>query len=105
MTTADGVTFSPYTDLLLHDMGASLADGRTESSANGREFRTAPLWGLSTYAKTLTSKTPYYLHDARAKTPEEAILWHGGEAENAKQHFMKLPQSERQAVLAFLNQL
>lgn len=105
MQTTDGVKFSPYTDLLLHDMGEGLADGRVEGSANGREFRTAPLWGLSTYAKTLRSKTPFYLHDARAKTLEEAILWHGGEAENAKQQFMQLSENERQAVLDFLDQL
>lgn len=105
MTTVDGVRFSPYTDLLLHDMGEGLADGRTEFSATGRDFRTAPLWGLSTYAKTLKSKTPYYLHDGRAKTVEEAILWHGGEAKNARQLFMRLSQDERQALLTFLNQL
>ncbi len=105
LTTADHIRFSPYTDLLLHDMGEGLADGRIEGSASGREFRTAPLWGLSTYAKTLKSKTPYYLHDSRAKTPEEAILWHGGEAEKSKQLFMQLSANERQALLAFLNQL
>ncbi|PID64390.1 MAG: thiol oxidoreductase, partial [Gammaproteobacteria bacterium] len=105
LRTADGVTFAAYTDLLLHDMGAGLADGRTEGSANGREFRTAPLWGLSTYAKTLASKTPFYLHDGRAKTLEAAILWHGGEAENAKQHFMQLSADKRQALLTFLQQL
>lgn len=103
--TADGVSFSPYTDLLLHDMGDGLADGRSEGSANGREFRTAPLWGLSGYAKTLSSKTPFYLHDARAATIEEAILWHGGEAEPVKQRFMHLTADQRGAVLAFLNQL
>lgn len=105
MTTADGVKFAPYTDLLLHDMGKNLADGREEFSANGREYRTAPLWGLSTYAKTLASKTPYYLHDGRAATVEEAILWHGGEAESAKQRFMRLPAEKRAEILSFLNQL
>ncbi|PIE74362.1 MAG: thiol oxidoreductase, partial [Deltaproteobacteria bacterium] len=105
MTTIDGMTFAPYTDLLLHDMGEGLADGRVEGSANEREFRTAPLWGLSTYAKTLKSKIPYYLHDSRATSIEEAILWHGGESEKSKQLFMKLPEKDRQVVLAFLNQL
>ncbi|PIE45653.1 MAG: thiol oxidoreductase [Gammaproteobacteria bacterium] len=105
MTTYDGITFSPYTDLLLHDMGKGLADGRREASADGQEFRTAPLWGLSTYEKTLKSKKPHYLHDARAETLEEAILWHGGEAENSRRKFMALPQKQRQAILAFLNQL
>ncbi|PID66420.1 MAG: thiol oxidoreductase [Gammaproteobacteria bacterium] len=105
LTTSDKIRFAPYTDLLLHDMGEGLADGRVEGMAGSREFRTAPLWGLSTYGKTLKSKTPYYLHDSRAKTLEEAILWHGGEAEKAKQLFMQLPANERQALLAFLNQL
>ncbi|PIE74230.1 MAG: hypothetical protein CSA19_00815 [Deltaproteobacteria bacterium] len=105
MTTTDGIVFAPYTDLLLHDMGEGLADGRVEGSANERELRTAPLWGLSTYAKTLKSKKPYYLHDSRATSIEEAILWHGGEGEKSKQLFMKLPEKDRQAVLAFLNQL
>lgn len=105
LQTVDGLVFSPYTDMLLHDMGEGLADGRVEGSANGNEFRTAPLWGLSTYGKTLKSKTPYYLHDSRAKTIEEAILWHGGEAEKSKHAFMQLSENERQAVLDFLNQL
>lgn len=105
MQTSDGITFSPYTDLLLHDMGEGLADGRHEFSANGNEFRTAPLWGLSTYAKTLTSKTPYYLHDGRARTLEEAILWHDGEAKASKQRFMDLSAEKRQAIIDFLNHL
>ncbi len=105
MQTTNGMFFSPYTDLLLHDMGAGLADGRIEGSANEREFRTAPLWGLSTYAKTLKSETPYYLHDSRATSVEEAIVWHSGEGEKSKQLFMKLPEKDRQAILEFLNQL
>lgn len=103
MKTAKGVAFSPYTDLLLHDMGEGLADNRKAFSASGREFRTAPLWGISTYAKTLASKTPYYLHDGRAATLEEAILWHGGEAEKSKKAFMALPEKQRRLLLHFLN--
>ena len=105
MTTRDGIKFAPYTDLLLHDMGEGLADNRREGSATGHEFKTAPLWGLSTYNKTLKSKKPFYLHDARARTIEEAILWHGGEAEKSKELFMKLPDNQRNAIFSFLNKL
>ncbi len=103
--TQSGEIIHPYSDLLLHDMGDGLADGRVEFDASGREFRTAPLWGLSTYAKTLQSKKPHYLHDGRAETVEQAILWHGGEAEGVKNHFMQLPVEKRRAILSFLNQL
>ncbi len=105
LETADGKVFSPYSDLLLHDMGEGLADGRQEFSATGREFRTAPLWGLSSYGKTLKSKRPHYLHDGRANSVEEAILWHGGEAEGVKNTFMQLPATDRQAIFSFLQQL
>lgn len=105
LPTKDGGTIAPYSDFLLHDMGEGLADGRSEFEATGREFRTAPLWGLSTYAKTLKSKKPYYLHDGRAETIEQAILWHGGEAEAIKNRFMALPEKERQAIFSFLSQL
>ncbi|MBS9777366.1 MAG: thiol oxidoreductase [Gammaproteobacteria bacterium] len=105
MKTSDGVEFSPYTDLLLHDMGDGLADNRQEYSANGNEFRTAPLWGISSYAQNLQSKTPFYLHDARAATLEEAILWHGGESEKSKQLFMELPKKDRSTIISFLKQL
>lgn len=105
LTTANGIAFAPYTDLLIHDMGDGLADNRTEYNANGREFRTAPLWGISTYAQNLQSKTPFYLHDARAATLEEAILWHGGEAHKSQQLFMKLPKSDRMAIISFLKQI
>ncbi|PIE74338.1 MAG: thiol oxidoreductase, partial [Deltaproteobacteria bacterium] len=104
-TTKDGKQIAPYSDFLLHDMGEGLADGRTEFEASGSEFRTAPLWGLSTYAKTLKSKTPHYLHDGRAETVEQAILWHDGEAKAVKNRFMQLPKKEREAIFSFLNQL
>ncbi len=93
----------PYTDLLLHDMGEGLADGYTDYRANGNEWRTAPLWGIGLYEKT--NGTPYYLHDGRARTIEEAILWHGGEAENARNNFMLLSKTDRQAVIRFLKSL
>ena len=93
----------PFTDLLLHDMGEGLADNRPEYLANGKEWRTAPLWGVG-INKVVTGQENY-LHDGRARTLEEAILWHGGEAETAKNHFMTLPQDERQQLIRFLESL
>ena len=97
------VTFHPYTDLLLHDMGPGLADGRTEFLASGREWRTAPLWGLG--RRTEVTGTASFLHDGRARSIEEAILWHGGEADAARQAFERLPPERRADVLAFLGSL
>jgi len=105
LKTRGGIVFHPYTDLLVHDMGDGLADGRTEFQASGREFRTAPLWALTAAEKTLLSGRPYYLHDGRAATVEQAILWHGGEAESAKARFMSLSAQKRQQIIAFLKQL
>lgn len=93
----------PYTDLLLHDMGEGLADHRPEYLANGREWRTPPLWGLG-YTEEVNGHT-YYLHDGRARNVMEAVLWHGGEAENSKQNVLALSKSEREALVAFLNSL
>lgn len=101
LTTRTGVEFYPYSDLLLHDMGDALKDGRPEFQATEREFRTTPLWGVGARVRDQHR----FLHDARAKTPEEAILWHGGEAEKAKNKFIKLEQAERLALLHFLEQL
>lgn len=96
-------TIHPYTDLLLHDMGAGLADHRPDFDASGQEWRTPPLWGLGLVQTVL----PYasYLHDGRARTLEEAILWHGGEAEAAKAAFVAMAPAEREAVLQFLGSL
>lgn len=94
---------TPYTDLLLHDMGVGLADNRPEFLANGQEWRTPPLWGLG-YQKEVNGHT-FLLHDGRARNILEAILWHGGEAEQAKQSILTLNESERKALLAFLNSL
>ena len=69
----------PYTDMLLHDMGPGLADNRPEGRASGREWRTAPLWGIG-MTQTVSGHT-YFLHDGRARSLLEAVLWHGGEAE------------------------
>jgi len=96
-------TIHPYTDLLLHDMGEGLADNRPEYLANGREWRTAPLWGIG-YTKEVNGHT-YFLHDGRARNLMEAVLWHGGEAETAKQKVLTFNQKERDALIAFLNSL
>jgi CxxC motif-containing protein (DUF1111 family) len=93
----------PYTDLLLHDMGEGLADGREEFLATGREWRTPPLWGIG-LTQTVNGHTQL-LHDGRARNLLEAILWHGGEAEAAKQQVLKFDADERAALLAFLNSL
>ena len=93
----------PYTDLLLHDMGEGLADDRPEGEASGREWRTPPLWGIG-LTGTVGGHT-FFLHDGRARNLVEAILWHGGEAEAARDAFTKLPKEERDALLAFLNSL
>lgn len=96
-------TIHPYTDLLLHDMGEGLADHRPDFQATGTEWRTAPLWGIGLTQTVL----PYssYLHDGRARTLEEAILWHGGEAEAAKQAFRTLSEADRSALIRFLRSL
>lgn len=93
----------PYTDLLLHDMGEGLADGYNDFLANGREWRTSPLWGIGLFEKT--NGSPFYLHDGRARTLEEAILWHGGEAEAVKTNFMQLSSADRESVIRFLKSL
>lgn len=93
-------TFHPFTDLLLHDMGDGLADGRGEFLASGSEWRTPPLWGLSRREEVTGFSS--YLHDGRARTIEEAILWHGGEARAARDRFVELEVEDRSDLLAFL---
>ncbi len=93
----------PYSDLLLHDMGEGLADNRPEWRANGREWRTAPLWGIG-LTETVNGHTKF-LHDGRARNLLEAILWHGGEAEAAKQKVIDMTPEEREALLAFVGSL
>ena len=95
----------PYTDLLLHDLGEGLADNRPEFLANGQEWRTQPLWGLGYAAEVAGSEDAFYLHDGRARTLLEAILWHGGEAEPAKQAVMAASKNERAQLIAFLESL
>ncbi|WP_430460125.1 di-heme oxidoredictase family protein [Thalassolituus sp. LLYu03] len=93
----------PYTDLLLHDMGDDLADGRPDFAASGREWRTPPLWGVGLLGQVNGSNS--LLHDGRARSVEEAVLWHGGEAAAARQRFMQLEQSQRSALLRFVESL
>lgn len=93
----------PYTDLLLHDMGEGLADGRSDFLANSQEWRTPPLWGIG-YTKVVNGHT-FFLHDGRARNLTEAILWHGGEAESAKENFRLLPSADREALIKFLESL
>lgn len=93
----------PYTDLLLHDMGPDLADNRSEFAAGGRDWRTAPLWGIG-MTETVSGHTQF-LHDGRARNLLEAVLWHGGEAKAAQQHVLTFNAEQRAALLAFLNSL
>lgn len=93
----------PYTDLLLHDMGDGLADGRPVFDADGREWRTPPLWGIGLYEAVNGHQR--LLHDGRARGVAEAILWHGGEAEAAREAFRKLPAADRAALVRFVESL
>lgn len=96
-------TVEPYSDLLLHDMGARLSDGLPEGEASGQEWRTAPLWGLGRLR--VVSGEVRLLHDGRARTPEQAILWHGGEAQAARDRFVRSSRRDRAALLRFLDAL
>ncbi|MEM7268208.1 MAG: di-heme oxidoredictase family protein [Pseudomonadota bacterium] len=98
-----GKTIQPFTDLLLHDMGEGLSDNRPSFSANGREWRTPPLWGIG-LLETVNGHTEL-LHDGRARNFAEAILWHGGEAEASKEAFRTMTAKDREAVIKFLKSL
>ena len=93
----------PYTDLLLHDMGEDLADGRPDFAAGPREWRTPPLWGIGLSERV--NGNAAYLHDGRAQTLLEAVLWHGGEAQHARQSVREMAKTDRDAFLRFLNSL
>ncbi|MEC8795514.1 MAG: di-heme oxidoredictase family protein, partial [Pseudomonadota bacterium] len=93
----------PYTDLLLHDMGAGLADNRPEGRANGQEWKTPPLWGIG-LTEQVNGHTQF-LHDGRARSLLEAILWHGGEAQAARDHVVDLSAEDRNALIEFLESL
>ncbi len=99
-----GFSISPFSDFLLHDMGEDLADGRVEFSANEKEWRTAPLWGLALHEK-INNELPRLLHDGRARTFEEAILWHGGEAKASKEAYKSLDKKDRDKLIKFLEEL
>jgi CxxC motif-containing protein (DUF1111 family) len=121
MRTASDAEFAPYrdqviqpfTDLLLHDMGEGLADGRPEFGASGREWRTPPLWGVGYVGHVLGTPTdpfdpngnpedPNYLHDGRARTLMEAILWHGGEGASARDAVLAMDAGEREALIEYV---
>lgn len=111
MTTAESTerpelaaqTIWPYSDLLLHDMGEPLADHRSEFQATGTEWRTPPLWGIGLAQQI--NPLAGFLHDGRARSLEEAILWHAGEAEAATTHYRELPEAQRTALIRFLESL
>jgi CxxC motif-containing protein (DUF1111 family) len=96
-------TIHPYTDLLLHDMGDELSDGRTDFTAHGPEWRTPPLWGIG--LAQVVSPDATFLHDGRARTLAEAILWHGGEAMASREAFRRAPRPSRDALIRFLQTL
>lgn len=93
----------PYTDMLLHDMGEGLADNRPEARATGREWRTSPLWGIG-LTEAVNGHTQF-LHDGRARSLLEAILWHGGEAQAMRDAVVNMPREDRAALLRFLESL
>lgn len=93
----------PYSDMLLHDMGKGLADDRPEGLADGREWRTAPLWGIGLTRQV--NGHSMFLHDGRARSILEAILWHGGEGRAARDHVAKMPPDDRAALIRFVESL
>lgn len=101
--TLENVKIRPYSDFLLHDMGEDLADNRPDFKATGKEWRTQPLWGIGLFQEV--NKHTFLLHDGRARNVEEAILWHGGEAEKSREGYKKLIKQDRDAVVAFINSL
>ena len=98
-----GQVIFPYTDLLLHDMGPGLADGRPDFLASGSEWRTSPLWGIGLVERV--NGHSRFLHDGRARNLAEAILWHGGEGEGSRDAFREMSKEEREALIAFLRSL
>ncbi len=96
--------FHPYSDLLLHDMGSQLDDGYTEGTAKTYEWRTAPLWGLG-LSPNSQGGSYYLLHDGRAHSIEEAILWHGGEAASSRQSYEQLSDADKELLITFLKSL
>ncbi|MCW5667906.1 MAG: thiol oxidoreductase [Piscinibacter sp.] len=98
-----GLTIWPYTDLLLHDMGEALADGRPDGEANGRQWKTPALWGIGLIPEVNGHRR--LLHDGRADGVLEAILWHGGEAEASRNIVLQMRRAEREALVRFVESL
>tara|TARA_B100000609_G_scaffold67579_2_gene53367 strand:+ start:3491 stop:4990 length:1500 start_codon:yes stop_codon:yes gene_type:complete len=98
-----GQRIYPYSDFLLHDMGEGLADGRSDFRASGRDWKTRALWGIG-LTKVINPRAGF-LHDGRARTLEEAILWHGGESKLSRELFTKLSKSQRDSLISFLKSL
>ena len=96
--------FAPYSDLLLHDMGSGLDDGYTEGNAKTAEWRTPPLWGIG-LSEDAQGGSLFLMHDGRARSFEEAILMHGGEASKTKSNYQNLPETDKQALLKFIKSL
>jgi len=103
IAAAANIEFHPYTDLLLHDMGDALADGRPDYLASGTQWRTAPLWGVG-LLKTVNGHSDL-LHDGRARNVTEAILWHGGQAQRSRDAFTNMTKDERAALVKFVESL
>jgi CxxC motif-containing protein (DUF1111 family) len=99
----NGQRIHPYTDLLLHDLGDALADGRPDGQANGRQWKTPPLWGVG-LIQDVNSHTRL-MHDGRARGVLEAVLWHGGEAEASRNQVLKMNPAERDALVKFVESL
>jgi CxxC motif-containing protein (DUF1111 family) len=99
----EGQLVRAYTDLLLHDMGEELADNRPEFRASGRDWRTQPLWGIG--ISEIVSGPLALLHDGRARSVAEAILWHGGEAEISREAFRNMPKPDRDALVKFVESI
>jgi CxxC motif-containing protein (DUF1111 family) len=98
-----GQVIHPYTDLLLHDMGPALADNRPDFAAAGNEWRTPPLWGVG-LVRVVNGHTTF-LHDGRARSLLEAVLWHGGEGSTARERVRRGTAEQRAALIAFLESL
>ena len=103
-TLENGYKIKPFTDMLLHDMGEDLSDGRVEFLANPTEWRTAPLWSIGKY-KIVLGQEVNLLHDGRAKTVEEAILWHGGESLFSQKQFINLDKKQRDELIKYIQEL
>lgn len=97
-------TFYPYTDLLLHDLGADLDDGYTEGTATSAQWRTAPLWGLGLSGDS-QGNAYYLMHDGRAHSIDQAIMLHGGEADNSRSMYENLSSDEKEQLMTFLESL